>query len=61
MDETNSKLGPVDILVCNAASNPYYGPMSGITDDQFRKVLDNNIISQHWLIQMCLPSMIARM
>ena len=60
VDETTRQLGAPDILVCNAASNPYYGPMSGISDDQFRKVLDNNIISQHWLIQMCLPSMIEK-
>jgi NAD(P)-dependent dehydrogenase (short-subunit alcohol dehydrogenase family) len=60
VDETKAQLGSPDILVCNAASNPYYGPMSGISDDQFRKVLDNNIISQHWLIQMCLPDMIAK-
>lgn len=39
VDETNRTFGKVDVLVCNAASNPYYGPMSGVTDDQFRKVL----------------------
>ena len=32
--------------------------MSTITDEQFRKTLDNNIVAQHWLIQMCLPGMI---
>jgi NAD(P)-dependent dehydrogenase (short-subunit alcohol dehydrogenase family) len=30
---TNTEFGQIDILVCNAASNPYYGPMGGITDD----------------------------
>ena len=40
--------GKVDIVVCNAASNPYYGPMSGISDEQFEKILSNNIISNHW-------------
>jgi len=60
VDETTAQLGKVDIVVCNAAANPYYGPMSGITDEQFRKVLDSNIISQHWLIQMALPQMIER-
>lgn len=50
-------LGPVDVLVCNAASNPYYGSMDGIEDEQFRKVLDNNILSNHWLIQLALPDM----
>ena len=52
--------GRIDVLVCNAATNPYYGPMSGIDDDQFRKILDNNILSNHWLIAMVLPEMIAR-
>lgn len=56
----NEQLGPVDILVCNAASNPYYGSMDGIEDDQFRKVLDNNILSNHWLIQLALPDMRAK-
>ena len=59
VDQTRAQLGPIDILVCNAASNPYYGPMSGISDDQFRKILDNNILSNHWLIQMALPDMRA--
>ena len=60
VNRTRAEVGEIDILVCNAASNPYYGPMSGISDDQFRKVLDNNVLSNHWLIQMCLPGMIAR-
>jgi NAD(P)-dependent dehydrogenase (short-subunit alcohol dehydrogenase family) len=50
----------IDILVCNAASNPYYGPLSGIRDEQFRKVLDNNILANHWLIQLVAPQMIER-
>ena len=52
--------GQIDILVCNAASNPYYGPMSGIADEQFRKILDNNVLANHWLIQMVAPQMIER-
>jgi NAD(P)-dependent dehydrogenase (short-subunit alcohol dehydrogenase family) len=34
--------------------------MAGISDDQFEKILSNNIISNHWLIQMCLPQMQER-
>ena len=59
-DETISAFGRIDILVCNAASNPYYGPMGGISDDQFRKILDNNVLANHWLIQMAAPGMIER-
>ncbi len=60
VDETRRQLGRIDVLVCNAASNPYYGPMAGISDDQFRKILDNNVIANHWLIQMVAPEMIER-
>ena len=57
---TNQQLGEVDILVCNAASNPYYGPMEGIADEQFEKILSNNVISNHWLVSMVAPGMRAR-
>ena len=60
VDETRKAFGKIDVLVCNAASNPYYGPMAGISDDQFRKILDNNIIANHWLINMVAPEMIER-
>ncbi|KCZ83207.1 short chain dehydrogenase/reductase family oxidoreductase [Hyphomonas adhaerens MHS-3] len=60
VDATNKAFGKIDICVCNAASNPYYGPMSGIEDDAFAKILQNNIISNNWLIQMCAPQMRER-
>jgi len=59
-DEAIAAFGKIDILVCNAASNPYYGPLAGISDDQFRKILDNNIVSNHWLISFVAPQMRAR-
>ena len=60
VDESVAKFGQIDCLVCNAASNPYYGPQAGIADEQFRKILDNNIVSNHWLIAMAAPAMRAR-
>lgn len=60
IDKTNATFGRIDVLVCNAASNPYYGPMAGIADEQFRKILDNNILSNHWLVTMVAPQMRAR-
>jgi len=60
VDDTRRQLGRIDILVCNAASNPYYGPMAGISDDQFRKILDNNVLANHWLIAMVAPEMVER-
>ena len=60
VDETNRAFGKIDICVCNAASNPYFGPMGGISDDQFMKILQNNVVSNHWLINMCAPQMRER-
>ncbi len=60
VDETRKAFGRIDVLVCNAASNPYYGPMAGISDEQFRKILDNNVIANHWLISMVAPEMVER-
>jgi NAD(P)-dependent dehydrogenase (short-subunit alcohol dehydrogenase family) len=54
------RFGKVTALVLNAASNPYFGPMAGIADEQFTKILQNNVISNHWLIQMLSPQMLER-
>ena len=51
------KLGKVDILVLNAASNPYYGPLAKITDEAFDKIMNNNVKSNLWLSNMVLPKM----
>lgn len=59
-DYAIQRYGKVDILVCNAATNPYFGPMSGLEDEQFSKILSNNIISNHWLIQMVAQQMLDR-
>lgn len=60
VNETRAAFGKITALVCNAASNPYYGPGLGISDDQFRKIMDNNILSNHWLISMVAPEMLER-
>lgn len=60
VQSARDSFGPIDILVCNAATNVHFGPMSGLTDQQFRKIFENNVISNHWLIQMVAPEMIAR-
>jgi len=60
VNETNAAFGKIDILVCNAASNPYYGPMSGITDEAFAKILSNNIISNNTLATLVAPQMAER-
>jgi NAD(P)-dependent dehydrogenase (short-subunit alcohol dehydrogenase family) len=58
--ETQKQLGPIDVLVCNAASNPYYGPNEKLPDDVFMKVMHNNILSNMWMVNLCLPDMRAK-
>lgn len=57
VDATHEKLGQIDVLVCNAAVNPFYGPMSEMPDSALQKILQCNIVSNHWLCQMVLPEM----
>ncbi|MFN3296509.1 SDR family NAD(P)-dependent oxidoreductase [Caldimonas sp.] len=57
---TREHWGPIDILVCNAASNPYYGPSTGMSDEVFDKIMHNNVLSNHWLCQMVREDMAAR-
>jgi NAD(P)-dependent dehydrogenase (short-subunit alcohol dehydrogenase family) len=57
---TRRQWGRIDVLVCNAASNPYYGPMAGLPDEAFHKILQNNIVSNLWLANMVLPEMAER-
>ncbi len=58
--ETRKQWGKIDVLVCNAASNPYFGPMAGLSDDAFNKILQNNIVANHWLANLVLPEMAQR-
>ena len=60
VDESRKAFGKITTLVCNAASNPYFGPMGEISDEAFGKILQNNIISNNWLISMVAPEMIER-
>jgi NAD(P)-dependent dehydrogenase (short-subunit alcohol dehydrogenase family) len=57
---TLDKYGKIDALVCNAAVNPYYGPLAGISDDQFDKIMATNIKSNLWLANLAIPGMAAR-
>jgi NAD(P)-dependent dehydrogenase (short-subunit alcohol dehydrogenase family) len=60
VDATRDEWGGIDVVVANAASNPYYGPLTGISDDAFDKIIANNLKSVLWLAGMTLPLMAAR-
>ena len=60
VDETHKQLGPIDILICNAGVNPFFGSMSDIPDSAFDKIMNSNVRSNHWLCQMVGPDMIEK-
>jgi len=57
---TIEKLGKIDTLVCNAATNPFMGSMLDMPNDKFDKVMNNNIKSNQILCNLVLPEMIER-
>jgi NAD(P)-dependent dehydrogenase (short-subunit alcohol dehydrogenase family) len=60
VDTTIQTFGKIDILVCNAAVNPYYGPLAQIGDEAFDRIMDSNIRSNLWLCNMVIPGMAKR-
>lgn len=58
--ETEEKLGPVEILVCNAAVNPYMGPFLDTPDDAFDKTIAVNIRANMRLCKGVIPGMQAK-
>ncbi|NMT62969.1 SDR family NAD(P)-dependent oxidoreductase [Marinobacter orientalis] len=57
VDKTNEAWGAIDVLVCNAATNPVYGTTAEMTDDAWDKIMDTNVKGTFWLTNMVLPQM----
>jgi NAD(P)-dependent dehydrogenase (short-subunit alcohol dehydrogenase family) len=60
VDGTIKAWGRIDTLVCNAAVNPHFGPMSTITDEAYDKIMNTNVKNNLWLCNMVLPGMAER-
>jgi dehydrogenase/reductase SDR family protein 4 len=60
VDKTLAKWGKIDIVVCNAASNPVFGPLIKVPDDAFDKIMLTNVKSVFWLANMTIPQMAER-
>lgn len=60
VDKTLEAWGRIDVLVCNAATNPVYGPTSELTDEAFDKIMQTNVKGTFWLCNMVLPQMAER-
>ncbi len=54
---TLEKYGRIDTMVCNAAVNPVYGPLSEMPDEAFDKVMNSNVKSNIWLANLVAPQM----
>ncbi|MAQ72389.1 MAG: short-chain dehydrogenase [Candidatus Marinimicrobia bacterium] len=57
VDQTISQFEKVDILVNNAAANPYYGPILKSEDSHWEKIWDINVKGYFNFIKACSPSM----
>lgn len=60
VDRTLEHYGRIDIVVCNAASNPVFGPLIKVPDDAFDKIMLTNVKSVFWLANMTVPQMAER-
>jgi len=60
VSETEKRLGPVDILVNNSATNIGQGPALNVTDEMFAKMFEINVVSALRLIRLIVPKMIER-
>jgi NAD(P)-dependent dehydrogenase (short-subunit alcohol dehydrogenase family) len=60
VNKTLAAWGGIDVLVCNAAANPYYGPMADVPEAAYDKTMENNIKRNLWLCNMVLPGMAER-
>lgn len=57
---THQTFGGIDILVCNAATNPVYGSLTTLPDEAFSKIMTVNVQSTIWLCNLVLPAMAER-
>ncbi len=57
---TVARWGRIDVLVCNAATNPHFGPSITIKDEALEKVIQTNLYSNIWLCNLVLPGMAER-
>lgn len=60
VDKSLEHFGRIDVLVCNAAVNPYYGPMLDVTEDAYDKIMNTNVKNNLMLCNMVLPQMAER-
>ena len=58
--QAETAFGPIDILVGNAAVNPAYGSLRGLSDEAFDKIMTANVLAAMWLSNLLAPQMAKR-
>ncbi|MCC7274179.1 MAG: SDR family oxidoreductase [Alphaproteobacteria bacterium] len=60
VDGTRRAFGRIDVVVGNAAVNPYFGPLAQLQRDAFDKIMATNVWSNLTLARLVLPEMAER-
>lgn len=59
-DQAIAAWGRIDSLICNAAVNPYFGPLRDLPEKAYDKVMDSNVKGNIWLCNKIIPQMAER-
>jgi len=59
VEQTQERFGSIDILVNNAATNPYFGPILKADSSQWQKTFDVNVLGYWRMARACVPAMVA--
>lgn len=60
VEQTLALYGRLDILICNAAVNPYWGAMASMPEEAYDKVMEANVKSNFLLGRAAAHAMAAR-
>ncbi len=60
VDATLARWGRIDVLVCNAAVNPFFGRSVDMPDEAYDRIMNSNVRSNFWLCNMVAPGMAAQ-
>src|SRR5262249_10411870 len=60
VSQTEKRLGPVDIVVNNSATNVFQGPALEVTDEMLDKMVEINVKAALRLVRLAVPGMMAR-
>ena len=60
VEGTVERFGGLDIVVANAAVNPYFGPLSGISDEAWDRIMNSNVRSTLWICNFAFPHLAKR-